>query len=130
MHFKSPFTDESVVSPSEFDHYCFLSQCSQALCIKAQTEHYRRLKSDKAHCMGALYWQLNDIWQAPTWSSIEYGREWKVLHYFVKDFFSPVLVSSFETSDGRFEVHVTSDLVEAIHGKPFHLYSAFADGHC
>ena len=32
--------------------------------------------------MGSLYWQLNDIWQAPTWASIEWGNwRWRMLHY-------------------------------------------------
>ena len=43
--------------------------------IKSQTEHYRRHQSKvgddgRGLTMGALYWQLNDIWQAPTWASI------------------------------------------------------------
>ena len=46
----------------------------QAQCVKAQTEFYRRGRSEvvggKGHTMGALYWQPNDIWQAPSWSSI------------------------------------------------------------
>lgn len=46
----------------------------QAQCIKTQTEFYRRSQTEiiegKGQTMGALYWQLNDIWQAPSWSSI------------------------------------------------------------
>lgn len=47
----------------------------QAQAIKTETEHYRRyryqLSDDGAgFTMAALYWQLNDIWQAPSWSSI------------------------------------------------------------
>ena len=34
-----------------------------ALCIKSESEHYRRLRSQKANTMGALYWQLNSIWE-------------------------------------------------------------------
>lgn len=49
-------------------------QVMQAQCVKAQTEFYRRSRTElvdgKGHTMGALYWQLNDIWQAPSWSSI------------------------------------------------------------
>lgn len=49
-------------------------QVMQAQCVKAQTEFYRRSRSElidgKGLTMGALYWQLNDIWQAPSWSSI------------------------------------------------------------
>jgi beta-mannosidase len=39
-----------------------------------------------------MYWQLNDIWQAPTWSSIEYGLQWKMAHYYVRHAYSPVYV--------------------------------------
>lgn len=46
----------------------------QGLCYKSQTEFYRRARNETVngagHTMGALYWQLNDIWQAPTWSSL------------------------------------------------------------
>ena len=46
----------------------------QGLCYKSQTEFYRRARNETingaGHTMGALYWQLNDIWQAPTWSSL------------------------------------------------------------
>ena len=47
--------------------------------MRTQTEHYRRhqsrlLEDGRGLTMGALYWQLNDIWQAPTWASI--GELW------------------------------------------------------
>jgi beta-mannosidase len=42
--------------------------------------------------MGLMYWQLNDIWQAPTWSSIEYGLTWKMTHYYVRHMYSPIYV--------------------------------------
>ena len=42
--------------------------------IKTEVEHYRRMRysiiEGEGRTMGALYWQLNDIWQAPTWASI------------------------------------------------------------
>jgi len=50
--------------------------------MKTEVELYRRKQSvidaDGAGLtMGALYWQLNDIWQAPTWSSIG----WQLILY-------------------------------------------------
>lgn len=42
--------------------------------------------------MGALYWQLNDVWAAPSWSSIEYNGNFKILHYWAKEFFAPIHV--------------------------------------
>lgn len=58
-----------------FEDYIYLSQINQAVSVKIQTEFYRQSKSDlneigEGMTMGALYWQLNDVWQAPSWSSI------------------------------------------------------------
>ncbi|KAH7945806.1 hypothetical protein HPB49_015839 [Dermacentor silvarum] len=81
------------------DAYAMVSYLSQ-VSVRTGCESFRRwrgyLEHDgRGHTMGVLFWQLNDIWQAPSWSSIEYGGRWKMLHYFAKKFFSPVLVSPF-----------------------------------
>jgi len=49
--------------------------------------------------MGAIYWQLNDIWPVASWSSIDYFGRWKALHYYAKRFFAPVMVSCHETGE-------------------------------
>ncbi|XP_015764921.1 PREDICTED: beta-mannosidase-like [Acropora digitifera] len=56
---------------------------------------------------------LNSIWQAPTWSSLEYGGRWKMLHYFAKDFYAPVIASPF-VHGTKFQIFVISDLTKPI----------------
>ncbi|KAM9330489.1 beta-mannosidase [Gastrophryne carolinensis] len=110
LHYRLPVNSDPV---QEFQDTLYLTQVMQSQCIKLQTEFYRRSQSEivdgLGFTMGALYWQLNDIWQAPSWSSIEYGGKWKMLHYYAKDFFVPVAVSSFE-DEGILHIYGVSDL--------------------
>ncbi|KAF0982426.1 hypothetical protein FDP41_011356 [Naegleria fowleri] len=92
-----------------FKNFVYLSQCSQALCMKAQSEYYRAMRDDpNVQTHGALYWQLNSIWQTVDWASLEYGGKWKLMHYFVKEFFAETIILSYEQG-GWFKVVVTSD---------------------
>ena len=67
------------------------------------------------HTMGAMYWQLNDIWQAPSWASIEYGGKWKMLHYYAKSFFRDVALS-YESRGDMMDVFIVSDLLTKVYG--------------
>jgi beta-mannosidase len=49
--------------------------------------------------MGTLFWQINDIWPVASWSSLDYGGQWKVLQYMAKRFFLPVNVVAVPTKD-------------------------------
>lgn len=40
--------------------------------------------------MGLLYWMLDDIWQAPSKASIEYGLKWKMSHYYAQHMYELV----------------------------------------
>jgi beta-mannosidase len=80
--------------PYSLEDLVYYSQLLQADAMKYGVEHWRR---HRGHCMGALYWQLNDCWPVASWSSIDYFGRWKALHYFAKRFFAPVLLSCEET---------------------------------
>ncbi|CAB3979853.1 beta-mannosidase isoform X2 [Paramuricea clavata] len=114
MHFKIPNSADPL---KHFKDMLYLTQASQAICIKAESEHYRRLRSvmneGRGHTMGAIYWQLNSIWPAPTWSSLEYGGRWKMLHYYAKDFFSPIIISPFEFNNTLY-IFAVSDLLQIL----------------
>lgn len=73
--------------PVGFDQFLYLSQVQQSLAIKTAAEYWRSLRP---HCMGTLYWQLNDTWPVASWSSLEYGGRWKQLHYHAKRFYQPL----------------------------------------
>jgi beta-mannosidase len=83
--------------PVDFGNFVYLSQVQQGLAIKTAVTHWRSLKP---HCQGALYWQLNDTWPVCSWSSLDHGGNWKLLHHMAKDFFAPVLVSAVPGPDG------------------------------
>ncbi|MEO1249485.1 MAG: glycoside hydrolase family 2 protein, partial [Pseudomonadota bacterium] len=77
--------------PDGFEDMAFLSQVSQGLAMKTAIEFWR---ANKPRCMGTLYWQLNDTWPVASWSGLEYGGGWKLVHYLARRFFSPVLISA------------------------------------
>ncbi|QKK23471.1 beta-mannosidase [Rhizobium hidalgonense] len=84
--------------PKDFPNFVYLSQIQQGLAIKTAVEYWRSLKP---HCMGTIYWQLNDTWPVASWSSLDYGGRWKAMHYLVKRFFQPVAVAAIPAEDGK-----------------------------
>ncbi|KAI4490346.1 hypothetical protein M0802_010723 [Mischocyttarus mexicanus] len=127
----------------DFIDFIYLSQINQAVSVKVQTESYRQARSElnvlgEGFTMGALYWQLNDVWQAPSWSSIEYGGRWKMLHYYAKEFFSPIIVTSHLSRGNELSVYIVSDKLYEINNctlklsvynwesmQPLHVYSFY-----
>jgi len=93
--------------------FLYLAQVYQAVSLKTESEHYRRYRSTinskgEGFTMGALYWQLNDIWTGASWTSLEHGGKWKMSHYFAYNFFSPTLVSPVIEGD-MINVYVVCD---------------------
>lgn len=112
LHMNMPPQDGSRKS---YQDYLYLSQIHQAVATKVETQIYRRWMSDineegKGYTSGALYWQLDDIWQGASWASIEYGGRWKMLHYYAKKMFSPVIiVSAFVEENKEVELYVVNE---------------------
>lgn len=71
--------------------------------------------------MGSMYWQFNDLWQAPTWATIEYQKEagkWKMAHYYAKNAYAPFLISPvLNASTDAVDFYALSDLFTPIQGR-------------
>ncbi|MCP4442960.1 MAG: glycoside hydrolase family 2 protein [Aureispira sp.] len=99
--------------PKTFEQFTYLSQLTQALGIGMAIESHRKAKG---HCMGTLYWQLNDCWPGPSWSSVDYYGRWKALHYRVRDLYKDVVVLISKDRDLLMGT-IISDKQEALEGK-------------
>ncbi|MDE6404699.1 MAG: glycoside hydrolase family 2 protein [Lachnospiraceae bacterium] len=82
--------------PTDFGMLLYASQLLQADAIRYGIEHFRR---NRGRCMGAVVWQLNDIWPVASWASIDYYGRWKALHYAEKRAFAPVMISCEEIGE-------------------------------
>ncbi|KAJ5596322.1 hypothetical protein N7450_002780 [Penicillium hetheringtonii] len=104
-------------SVANFSAWCDATQMFQADMYKSQIQFYRLGSGRPERQLGSLYWQLEDIWQAPTWAGIEYDGRWKKLHYMARDIYQPVIVSPFwNYTTGHLSVSVISDLWDTARG--------------
>ncbi len=92
-------------TPKSFKDFVYVSQLLQAHGIGKAIEANRRAKP---YCMGTLYWQLNDVWQVASWSSIDNFGRWKALQYKAQEVFQNVLISPVVEKD-FLRVHVVND---------------------
>lgn len=92
-------------TPQSFKDFVYVSQLLQAHGIGKAIEAQRRAKP---YCMGTLYWQLNDVWQVASWSSIDNFGRWKALQYKVKEVYDNILISPV-VSKNDLRVHVVND---------------------
>ena len=95
---------------TSFEATLMLSQILQGMAMKYAIEHWRR---NMPRSMGTLYWQLNDMWPAPSWSSLDWKGNWKALHHMARKFFAPLLISGLENAANHtVDIHGTSDMNE------------------
>lgn len=96
----------------DLKEFSYLSQLTQAKGMSYAIQNHR---INKPHSMGSLYWQLNDVWPAISWSSIEYNGERRALYYTVKEGFNDPAIF-IDTLDNKLDAVVVNDRSTTRHG--------------
>lgn len=99
------YLDQRLRKPRDFADLVYLTQVNQAQAIEMAARHHRACRPVT---LGSLYWQLNDVWPAISWSSIDYNGQWKLLHYAARRFFAPQAIVA-EHKDGATRIALVSD---------------------
>jgi beta-mannosidase len=97
-------------APRDFADLVYLSQAMQADAIRLGALHHRACRPVT---MGSLYWQINDVWPAVSWSSIDWYGRWKLLHYAARRFYAPQAIVA-EHKDGATRIALVSDATRPI----------------
>lgn len=93
----------------DFETFIYYSQLTQSKAVSMAIAGHR---TDWPRCAGTLYWQVNDCWPAPTWSSMDYYGNWKALHYEAKKDFENIAVVAVERKLNQKEFYLVSDWTE------------------
>lgn len=95
---------------SDFETFIYYSQLTQAKGVGLAISGHR---TDWPRCAGTIYWQINDCWPAPTWSSIDYFGNWKALHYEAQKDYQNIAVLAVEKKLNQKEYFIVSDWTES-----------------
>jgi len=98
--------------PKSNEDLIYLSQVEQSIGYRTAIESHRLAKP---HCMGTLYWQLNDCWPVVSWSSIDFYGRWKAMQYTVRDAYKPILLSA-QIKENRIDIKAVSDYLQSSDG--------------
>ena len=99
-------TERLFGKPTDFKEFVYYSQLTQAKAVSIAVSSHR---TNYPECMGTLYWQVNDCWQAPTWSSIDYAGKWKILQYQVQKDYQDLTVLERVEDLGKENYYLISD---------------------
>ncbi|MEE2918570.1 MAG: glycoside hydrolase family 2 protein [Bacteroidota bacterium] len=78
-HFMSKTT--GAPKQGDLDDWIFKSQWTQAEGIRQALERHR---TSSGKYDGSLYWSLNDVWPAVSWSTVDHAGRWKLAHHAVR----------------------------------------------
>ena len=106
------FAEQYYYPAKSFPDFVYKSQLTQA---EGYRKAIRAHRWDRDQCMGTLYWQLNDAWPGPSWSSIDYYGKWKAVHYALKELYADLLIIPKE-EEAQLTFGIASDLLEPVDG--------------
>jgi len=91
---------------ADFKRFVYYSQLTQSVAVSMAVSGHR---TNMPRCSGTIFWQLNDCWPAPTWSSIDYYGNWKALQYRVRDDYRDVAILEKVDTLGKEKYFLVSD---------------------
>ena len=101
----SKHIEEYYTPATDFADYIYKSQLTQAKYMNMAINAHRAANK---RCAGSLYWQLNDCWPGPSWSTIDYAKNWKAAQYRVRDRYQQIIVIP-KVEGNRLKLFVDSD---------------------
>ncbi|XP_060649275.1 beta-mannosidase-like isoform X1 [Drosophila nasuta] len=104
------------------DEFIYFSQVAQAMSTKKAVELFRSRRGDYL-TMGALIWQLNDVWVAPTWSCIDYYGNYKLVYFWAKEFFaSTSILALYHEASNQINITITREDYSDDQPKTYNLF--------
>lgn len=94
-------------APATFTDWHWATSLNQARAVTLGVEHFRSLTP---LCMGAVVWQLNDVWPVISWSAVD--GDGRAYWHFVEDVDAalpnPRLAAHAERTDAGYRISVTA----------------------
>lgn len=91
---------------ADFKRFVYYSQLIQSVAVSMAVSGHR---TSMPRCSGTIFWQLNDCWPAPTWSSVDYYGNWKALQYRMRDDYRDVAILEKVDTLGKEKYFLVSD---------------------